>query len=77
MQRQLIEVDWFGELTVNDAIQSYLVDHPDSYYIPANRRWVMYLTREHGLIQMFDDFSMMDDVEVSEYITAVLEMLYK
>lgn len=77
MQRELIEVDWHGALTVNDAIQSYLVDHPDSYYIPANRRWVMYLTREHGLVQIFNDFTMMDDVEVSEYITAVLEMLYK
>jgi hypothetical protein len=76
MPRQLIEVDWRGGLTVNDAIQSFLVDHPDSYYIPASRRWLMYLTREHGLIQMFDDFTTMDDTEIADYITGVLEMLY-
>lgn len=78
MERQLVEVDWVGiPLSVPDAVQSYLVEHPDSYYMPASRQWLYYLTREHGLLQVVHDFSMMDDDAVSEYIIGVLELLYQ
>jgi hypothetical protein len=74
---RLVEVNWTA-LPYNefDAIQSLLVDHPGWYYIPPSRQWLCYLTRDHGLLKLVNDFSMMEDEQIDEYITGVLEMLY-
>jgi hypothetical protein len=76
-EKTLVTVDWRGALTVNDAIHSYLVEEPGSYYIPVNRQWLMYLDRDYGMLEMIHDFSDMDDDEISDYILGVLELLYK
>jgi hypothetical protein len=75
--KTLVAVDWRGALTVNDAIHSYLVEEPGSYYIPGNRQWLMYLDRDYGMLEMIHDFSDMDDDDISDYILGVLELLYK
>jgi hypothetical protein len=75
---QLIEVDWTGlPYDVFDAVQSFLVDHPDSYYLAPNLKWMCYLTREFGLIMLHHDFSGMDDEEISDYLVGALELLYE
>lgn len=74
---QLVEVNWVGlDYGVVDAIQSLLVEHPETYYMATNRQWLWYLTREHGLLQLVNDYTMMSDEQVDEYIAGVLEMLY-
>lgn len=72
----LIETDWMVPLGLNDAIQSFLVEHPTTYYMAGNRQFMFYLTREHGLLQIVNDFTMMEEEEVEEYLAGVLEMLY-
>lgn len=71
--RRLVEVDWRVPLGVEDAIQSYLVEHPDSYYLAGNNLW--YLDRDLGLLLLQHDFSAMNDEEISEYLIGVLELL--
>jgi hypothetical protein len=73
--RQLIEVDWTGALTALDAIQSFLVEHPTSYYMAPNRQWLFYLTRKHGLLQLVNDFSTMSKRDIGDYIMGVLELM--
>lgn len=73
--RELIEVDWTGALSATDAIQSFLVEHPTSYYMAPNRQWLYYLTRKHGLLQLVEDFSTMSREEIGDYIMAVVELL--
>lgn len=75
--RRLVEVNW-AALPYNefDAIQSLLVDHPGWYYICPSQQWICYLTREHGLLKLENDFTMMSENDIEEYIVGVLEMLY-
>ncbi len=75
--RQLIEVRWDGlEYGVFDAIQSLLVEHPQSYYMATNKQWLCYLTRDYGLLKLINDFTMMSDRDIDDYIIGVLELLY-
>lgn len=76
--RRLVEVDWTGiEYGVWDAIQSFLVEHPDSYYMAPTEQWLCYLTREFGLLKIVNNFSILTKEETDDYITEVLEGLYK
>lgn len=75
MSKTLVEVDWVGTpLSVHDAIQSYLVEHPESYWLPPGRRWIYYLDRDLGLLQLVHDFTMMNDEEITAYLIGALEM---
>lgn len=73
--RRLVEVDWRVPLGVEDAIQSYLVEHPDSYYISGNNQHLWYLDRDLGLVLLQHDFSRMNDEEISEYLIGVLDLM--
>lgn len=76
--RRLVEVEWDQiEYGVFDVIQSYLVEHPDSYYMAPTEQWLCYLTREFGLLMLVEDFSAMSEEDIEEYITGALELLYK
>lgn len=74
---RLVEVNWTG-LPYNefDAIQSLLIEHPGWYYMCPNRQWLCYVTREFGLLKLVNDFTMMSEEQVDEYIVGVLELLY-
>lgn len=73
----LYPVSWIGlEYGVFDAIQSLLVEHPGWYYMAPNQQWMCYLTRDHGLLKLVNDFTMMSEEEIDEYVEGVLEMLY-
>lgn len=74
---RLVEVNWTA-LPYNefDVIQGLLIEHPGWYYMVPNQQWLCYLTREHGLLKLVNDFTMMSKEEIDDYIEGVLEMLY-
>jgi hypothetical protein len=74
--RKLIAVDWRVPLGAVDAIQSFLVEHPGTYYMSGNRQSLYLLTREHGLLFLVNDFRGLTNDQVAEYIRGVLEFLY-
>lgn len=75
---RLVEANWVGlDYNVWDAIQSLLVEHPGWYYMAPSKQWLCYLTQEHGLLMLQNDFSDMEDEAIDEYIVGVLELLYK
>lgn len=41
----------------------------------ANRRWLYFLTRDYGMLQLFNDFRAMSDEQVRDYILGALEFL--
>lgn len=72
----LVESDWMAiDFSVWDAIQSYLVDHPDHYYMAPNNQWLCYLTRKRGLIMFEHDFTNFSDEEISAFIIGALELM--
>lgn len=73
----LMEVNWVGlNYDIFDAIQSHLVENPNAYYMSPSRQWLCYLTREFGLLMLRNDFTMMSDEDISDYILGVLDLLY-
>jgi hypothetical protein len=41
----------------------------------ANRQWLFFLTRDFGMLQLFNDFRAMSNEQVVEYIFGALEFL--
>jgi hypothetical protein len=60
---------------IPDVIQSYLVEHPNSYYMPPNNQHLWYLDRQAGLILVQRDFTNLSHEEISDIIIAILEDL--
>lgn len=74
---RLVEANWTGiDYNVWDSIQGLLVEHPGWYYMAPSYQWLCYLTRDHGLIMLTNDFSAMSEEDIDEYIVGVLEMMY-
>jgi hypothetical protein len=71
----LIESDWRGALTVFDAIQSYLVEHPEHYYMAPSYQWLCVVTRDLGLVMFERDFRGMSEEDIGEYIFGALDMM--
>lgn len=71
----LVEVDMsVCNYTPFDAIYSYLVEHPDHFYMAPNNQWLCYLVRGRGLLMFTNDFNGMTDEEISDYLIGALEM---
>jgi hypothetical protein len=56
-------------------IQSYLVDHPDKYYMAPNRQFIYILTRRSGLVEVRQDWRNVPDERVGAYVAYLRGML--
>ena len=72
---RLVETDWLVPLGYSDAIQSLLAETPTAYYMVPSRRWLYFLTRDMGLIQINKDFTIMSHEEIVAYLTNVIDHL--
>lgn len=65
---KLIEVDWRGPPSINDAINSFLVEQPNTVYLSPSGHTLCLAIRGQGLVMVNGHFHDMTEDQIAELV---------